>query len=347
MKTTMPQIVGNERLRRRLGDDVLGETLSHAYLLEGPAGSGKHTVAWLLAAALACERKTDGNAPLPCGECPACRKILEGKSPDIITVGREDKATIGVDTVRRIREDVHTLPNDLDFKLYIIEDAHTMTAQAQNALLLTLEEPPSFVRFLLLCENTQTVLETIKSRAPILRTEPVDPDRIAEYLCREVPGALSQRDSAPGEWREILLSCDGCIGRAKQLLDPKVRKPILNRRRLAQEFLDACLTNRQRATRMLAIVGAIGTKRDEANDFLLTLQTAIRDLTMLKRSDVAPLLFYTDREEAMALSDRIPAANLIRMYENCEEARCAITIRNANTRLTLMELALRSGMIRS
>lgn len=347
MKTTMPQIVGNERLRRRLGDDVLGETLSHAYLLEGPAGSGKHTVAWLLAAAHACERKTDGNAPLPCGECPACRKILEGKSPDIITVGREDKATIGVDTVRRIREDVHTLPNDLDFKLYIIEDAHTMTAQAQNALLLTLEEPPSFVRFLLLCENTQTVLETIKSRAPILRTEPVDPDRIAEYLCREVPGALSQRDSAPGEWREILLSCDGCIGRAKQLLDPKVRKPILNRRRLAQEFLDACLTNRQRATRMLAIVGAIGTKRDEANDFLLTLQTAIRDLTMLKRSDVAPLLFYTDREEAMALSDRIPAANLIRMYENCEEARCAITIRNANTRLTLMELALRSGMIRS
>ena len=347
MKITMPQIVGNERLRRRLGDDVLRGTLSHAYLLEGPVGSGKHTIARLLAASLACERKHDENTPLPCGECLSCRKILDGKSPDIMIIGREDKATIGVETVRRIREDAHTFPNDLDFQLYIIEDAHTMTAQAQNALLLTLEEPPSFVRFLLLCENTQTILETIKSRAPVLRTEAVDPDRIAEYLCHEVPGALSQRDSAPGEWREILLSCDGCIGRAMQLLDPKVRKPILNRRRLAQEFLDACLTNRERATRMIALFGAVGAKREDVNEFLLTLQTAIRDLTMLKRSDNAPLLFYTDREEAMALSDRIPAATLIRMYENCEDARCAVTIRNANIRLTLMELALRSGMIRT
>ena len=347
MKITMPQIVGNERLRRRLGDDVLSGTLSHAYLLEGPVGSGKHTISRLLAASLACERKHDENTPLPCGECLSCRKILDGKSPDIMIIGREDKATIGVETVRRIREDAHTFPNDLDLKLYIIEDAHTMTAQAQNALLLTLEEPPSFVRFLLLCENTQTILETIKSRAPVLRTEAVDPDRIAEYLCHEVPGALSQRDSAPGEWREILLSCDGCIGRAMQLLDPKVRKPILNRRRLAQEFLDACLTNRERATRMIALFGAVGAKREDVNEFLLTLQTAIRDLTMLKRSDNAPLLFYTDREEAMALSDRIPAATLIRMYENCEDARCAVTIRNANIRLTLMELALRSGMIRT
>jgi hypothetical protein len=132
-----------------------------------------------------------------------------------------------------------------------------------------------------------------------------------------------------------------------QLLDPKVRKPILNRRRLAQEFLDACLTNRERATRMIALFGAVGAKREDVNEFLLTLQTAIRDLTMLKRSDNAPLLFYTDREEAMALSDRIPAATLIRMYENCEDARCAVTIRNANIRLTLMELALRSGMIRT
>ena len=347
MKSSMPQIVGNPHLRRRLLDDILGGTLSHAYLLEGPAGSGKHTLAWQIAAALACENQKKDGVPLPCGECPSCRKIREGKSPDIMVFGREDRATIGVETVRRIREDVHTFPNDLDFKLYIIEDAHTMTAQAQNALLLTLEEPPSFVRFLLLCENTQTILETVKSRAPILRTESIDPDSIEEYLCRTENAARSLRDSAPSEWREILLSADGCIGRAKQLLDPKMRKPILARRRLAQEFIDATLSNRDRSGRMLAIFGALGAKREEINEWLLTVETALRDLILLKKSETAPLLFYTDREDALALSDRIAAATLFRMYENCEEARCAIFIRNANTRLTLMELSLRSGMIRT
>lgn len=347
MKTDMPEIVGNESLRRRLCEDVRGGTLAHAYMLEGPAGSGKHTVAWQLAASLACERREDPTSPLPCGTCPACRKILEGKSPDIMIIGREDKATIGVETVRALREDVHTFPNDLDFKLYIIEDAHTMTVQAQNALLLTLEEPPSFVRFLLLCENTQSILETIKSRAPVLRTEPIPIETMAEYLCRTDPKAVAARDSSPREWQEILLSADGRIGRVKQLLDPKIRKPILARRELAQEFITACLTSRERASRMIAIGNSIGNKRDEVCDLLLTIETALRDLMMLKKEENAPLLFYPDREEALALSDRIGAATLMRLYEACEEARCAIFIRNANIRLAYMDLVLQAGLIRS
>jgi len=347
MKEAMPRLVGNEGLRRRLCDDVQNGTLSHAYILEGPFGSGKHTVAWQLAAALACERKGEDGIPLPCGACPTCRKIAEGKSPDIITVGREDKATIGVDTIRALREEVHVYPNDLDFKLYIIEDAHTITPQAQNAFLLTLEEPPSFVRFLLLCENTQTILETIKSRAPVLHTSPIPTRVMAEHLCQTEPRALSLRDSSPTEWQDILLSADGCIGRVMQLLDPKVRKPILTRRELARDFIRACLTNRERATRMIAIGTAIGNKRDEVCDYFLTLETALRDLMMLKKEENAPLLFYTDREDALTLSDRLSASTLMRLYEACEEARCAIFIRNANIRLTFMDFVMKAGMIRS
>ena len=347
MKTDMPQIVGNQDLRRRLCDDVRGGTLSHAYILEGPAGSGKHTVARNLAAALSCENRTVGDGILPCGQCPACRKIFEGKSPDIISIGRGDKATIGVETVRAIREEVHTFPNDLDFKLYIIEDAHTMTQQAQNAFLLTLEEPPSFVRFLLLCENTQTLLETIKSRAPVLHTSPVPTQTMAEYLCRTEPSALSLRDSAPREWQEILSEADGCIGRVMQLLDPKVRKPIMARRELVREWIQACLTNRERGSRMIALGNALGSKRDEVSDWFLTLESALRDLMMLKKEENAPLLFYTDREEALALSDRLSASTLMHFYEACEDARCAVFIRNANIRLTFMDFILKAGMIRS
>ena len=347
MKTAMPQLVGNNGLRRRLCDDVLNGTLSHAYILEGPAGSGKHTIAWQLAAALACERKAEDDLPIPCGNCPSCRKIAERKSPDIITIGRDDKATIGIETVRALREEVYVFPNDLEFKLYVIEDAHTMTSQAQNAFLLTLEEPPSFVRFLLLCENTQTILETIKSRAPVLHTAPIPPQVMAEHLCQTEPRAISLRDSAPREWQDILLAADGCIGRVMQLLDPKMRKLIMARRDLAREFIQACLTNRERASRMIAIGSAIGSKRDEVCDFLLTLETALRDLMMLKKEENSPLLFYSDREEALTLSDLLGASTLLRLYEACEEARCAIFIRNANIRLTYMDFVLKAGMIRS
>lgn len=79
---------------------------------------------------------------------PRRRKIFAGISPDVITVTREDgKASIGIDTIRDLRTDVHVMPNELDSKIYIIEDADTMTAQAQNALLLTLEEPPAYLGF--------------------------------------------------------------------------------------------------------------------------------------------------------------------------------------------------------
>ncbi|MBQ7320821.1 MAG: hypothetical protein IJW99_01865 [Clostridia bacterium] len=347
MKKHMPEIVGNERLRRRLCEDIREGTLSHAYILEGPNGSGKHLIARQLAAALACEKRTDPLSPLPCGQCPACRKILGGLSPDVITFGREDKATIGVDTVRALRENAYSYPNDLDFKLYVIEDAHTLTTQAQNAFLLTLEEPPSFVRFLLLCENTQSILETIKSRAPILRTEPIPCETMASHLCRTDPQALAFRDSAPSQWQEILLAADGCIGRVKQLLDPKTRKPILARREDVRQFIHACIDHRERGTRLIALGTAQGNKRDDVCAFLLTLETALRDLMLLKKEENAPLLFFPDREEAIAISDRIGAAMLWRLYETCEEARVAIDIRNANIRLTYLDFLLKAGLLRT
>ena len=122
-------LIGSDELRARLAGDVLEGTLSHAYILEGARGSGKRTLSQAIAAALACERR-DARA-LPCTECPACRKVLEGKSPDVIRVARQkDKASIGVDDVRYLRSDVLIPPNDLENKIYIIEQADLMTEQA-------------------------------------------------------------------------------------------------------------------------------------------------------------------------------------------------------------------------
>ena len=184
MKPVFSDVVGNTALCQRISSDILLQNLSHAYILEGAKGSGKHMLAWRIAAALACDKKEDANAPLPCMSCPSCHKLLGGNSPDVIFVNRGDKATLGVDAIRELKRDIWIAPNDLSAKIYIIEDAHTMTEQAQNALLLTLEEPPSYALFLLLTENAASLLETIRSRAPTLRTEPIEPDEIDKYLSK-------------------------------------------------------------------------------------------------------------------------------------------------------------------
>ena len=156
-----PNIVGNGSLIRRLSRDIAENQLSHAYILEGARGSGRHTLALNAIAAIECSARGEHTAhsPIPCGRCKSCEKILSGKSPDVITIGlAEDRATIGVDAVRALQDDIYTAPNDLSIKAYIIEDADKMTVPAQNAFLLTLEEPPAYVRFILLCENASLLL---------------------------------------------------------------------------------------------------------------------------------------------------------------------------------------------
>ena len=167
-------IVGNDVIRNRLAHSLKNGDLPHACILEGPFGSGKRTIAKHMAASLVCDADTGASQTIPCLTCRNCRRILESNFPDLIFVRREeDKASIGVETVRFIREDVRVTPNDSEHKIYIIEEADLITEQAQNAFLLTLEEPPAYAHFFLLCENAGLLLETIRSRAPIFRTQPL------------------------------------------------------------------------------------------------------------------------------------------------------------------------------
>ena len=221
-------VVGNAPLLDRLRRDVREGRLNHAYILDGAPGSGRHTLARWLCGAIACRNRpgqrtaADENqlgmfdslppvqppadAPLPCGRCEDCRRILEGISPDVRVIGREGKATLGVDSVRFLRQDVLNPPNRLDTKIYIIEDAETMTVQAQNALLLTLEEPPAYVLFLLLCNGTDALLETVRSRAPVLRLAPLPDDDVRDALaahgrCLSEEETARQTEVSGGRWR--------------------------------------------------------------------------------------------------------------------------------------------------
>ncbi|MBP3369439.1 MAG: hypothetical protein J6L85_01695 [Clostridia bacterium] len=342
MKTPMPKIIGNQSLKQRLCNDILSGSLSHAYIIEGANGSGRHTIAMMTAAALACEAKNDISSPIPCLECNSCRKILEGKSPDVITVGTGDKASVRVDVARFIKEDVWILPNDLEDKIYIIEDGDKMTDQAQNAILLTLEEPPSFVHFFILCANAGSLLETIRSRAPILRTEPIDSALIDEYICSHDRRASQMKITSPKEYQELLLTANGGIGKALNLLEPKAWKPIHDLRLLVSGFVDVAI-NVRGAREIIARLTKFSSKRDVLERELALLSDAVRDLIVLKKCDNAPLTFYSDRNEAIELCDRTTLSFLCKLH-----SAVSIAIdenqRNANVRLMMTKMAVSADL---
>lgn len=345
MRNYLAAVAGNDALRERLGRDLEQNALSHAYILEGPRGIGKQTLALELAMALACEHRNDAAHPLPCHSCPSCRKIAAGNSPDVIHVYREeDKATMGVDVVRMLRSDVITVPNDLNFKIYIVHDAHTMTIQAQNAFLLTLEEPPAFVLFFLLCEDAGMMLETIRSRAPVLRMRPVDDERIKAHLLTHAPSPeLSRAASdlharAPEDFAAVLRIAGGCIGTVIDLLDEEKRAPLLKNRKIATDIC-RLLADRGQPDVLLTTLLSLGKKRDEVTSKLGLLQLALRDLLLLHYSDNAEPIFFTDKEAALELCTRFTARELLSTTESVEKAIKALAA-SGNVRLTLVQLMI-------
>ncbi len=343
MKTAFPALAGNKALRERLATDILGHGLSHAYIIEGAKGSGKHTLAYQVAAALSCEKKDDGDLPLPCGLCPSCKKILSGNSPDLIFVKKDpSKAQMGVDIIRSLREDVRLLPNDTDCKVYAIEDAHTMNSQAQNAFLLTLESPPPYVVFLLLCEDSGALLETVRSRAPRLNMQRLTASEVEGYICSADDEAKELRKNFPQEFADILTVAAGSIGQALELLDEKKREPIIARRDLAREFISALESRSPRAGAQL--ISRLPQKRDEILLCLEQIRLALRDLIVAKKSDEGELCFYSSREEAEDVSFALATSDLLDVFDAVEEA-VDLTSANGNVRLILFSLAAKCKLI--
>lgn len=337
MKQFFPLIAGNPLLKARLAPKLLGGTLPHALILEGSVGSGKRTIALEIAMAAACERRDDPAVPLPCGSCEACRKIREGLSPDVLRISRAPgRATLGVDAVRGVRESVRAVPNDLNVKVYIVEDADTMTVQAQNALLLTLEEPPRYVLFLLLATDAGALLETIRSRAPVYRTQPVEESEMRAYLIAHSPEAARLFESSPEQAAGILRMSGGSIGEALSHVGGADRAALLQSRENAARVC-GMLAERASPAALLTLMLTFPRARDELSAQLCMLRLALRDLCLLSRTENAPLCFYTDRESAAELAVRLPLSRWIRCICAVDDAVAALDA-NANVGLTQTRL---------
>ena len=339
MDVRFDNIVGNDALISRISRDVIEGTVSHAYIIEGPEGIGRHTLAKNMIAALSC---TSDNTR-PCGKCKNCEKIFSDKSPDVKVVGFiDDKVTIGVDQIREICDDMVMSPGELGIKCYIIENADKLTVQAQNSFLLSLEEPPEYVRFILICESAHSLLETVRSRAPALRMSKISSDEVEAYVLKNDSRARALKEEDPATFCTLIHAADGRIGKALTLLGARERKAMLEERRFAEEIIS--LLSYPSKERAASLALEIGTKRQTVIKYLIAAEYAIRDLMLLKKSDNVTLCFYTEKDSAQEMATRFTSSSLISLYDAVSGAIEELE-QNSNVRLTVLDMMQRSGLI--
>lgn len=273
-------IVGQEQIKEHLGNALSTGKVSHAYIINGEKNAGKEFIAKVFAMALQCEK----GGLEPCQECHSCKQALSNNHPDIIRVTHEKPNTISVDDIRsQVNNDVAIKPYSSAYKIYIINEADKMTAQAQNAILKTLEEPPAYAVLILLTANLNALLPTILSRCVVLNMKPVSDEQVKKYLMEQL--------QVPDYKAEVCVAfARGNVGKAKALASSEdfenVKAEALSLLKYIQDM---------ELNEIITAIKKIAEYKLEINDYLDIFAVWYRDVLLFKATnDVNHLIF---REE--------------------------------------------------
>ncbi len=335
MKRIFPRLLANDSIKNLCGTDILRGKASHAYIIDGPTGSGKHTAAMEIASAILCEKRERDGIPLPCGECPSCKKIEAGFSTCIEILNRGSAATLQVESIRNMLSGISYLPEDGDYRIYIIEEAEKMTTAAQNALLLSLEEPPAHAVFILLTTDSGALLETIRSRAHILKTELLSSKFIFEQLSDMMHSGIIPK-SDESKLRTAASASSGSLGLAITLCDPSSDSPVIKQMETASELCHNLLF----AGSAEAIIFSrnLSLTRADCEAVLYYAMVNIRDLIALKSGSDHTML-QTDSDGSQNNSAKTTVSKLYYIYSLLETAQNDICKRNASISTVFSSLA--------
>jgi len=292
------RLLGNEHIKANLEMSLEKGHISHFYLISGPEGSGKHTLADLLAAAILCQ-----GTHKPCGSCTPCRKVREKVHPDYITIDDPEKKTVPVDLIREARADIYIQPNESEHKIYLFPRAQDMGIPGQNALLKVLEEPPSYGVFILLTTNADALLPTVRSRCTELRMQPLPGNLLRGVLEQEYTGVSAEAISAAAE------RCGGFLGQAKRLLDEDGQV-----RQETARLVDA-LCKKDALLLMQLLVPLEKSKRDALAELLQDWQM------LLENALTASCGMRTVSDQARRLAAALDSRTLHRQYTLVRKAR--------------------------
>lgn len=330
-------IAGHPRLLALLSRAVARDTMPPALLFAGPAGVGKRQAANAVAAAFNCLQPASSERfeRDACGECAACRRIERGVHPDVITIEPGDSGTIKIEQVRDVIDRAGYRPFEGRRRVVIIDEADALVPPAQNALLKTLEEPPSASVFILVSSMPDSLLDTVRSRCPRLRFGILTPAEVTAVLMRDHKYGESDARAAAAD-------ADGSIGRAlaAQSVD------LLEARAAAQRLLEQTARGGDPAARLNAAKDLAGKKgspaseRDQLAVLLRALASLLRDLGVLASHADPAMLANADLEKDLSrLTSSYDGERSMRAFAAVDAAIAALE-RNASPKIVADWLVL-------
>ena len=303
-------VVGHKDILKYISSAVENNRVSHAYILNGERGSGKKMLANLFAMTLLCE--TGDNEP--CGKCHSCKQAESGNHPDIIRVTHEKPNSISVDDIRtQVNNTVDIKPYQGPYKVYIIPQADMMTPQAQNAILKTIEEPPSYAVFLLLTENAETLLPTINSRCVMLKLRNIKDTLIKKYLMEnlEIPDYKADMCTAFAQ---------GNMGRAIMLANSE---HFIEIREEAVQLLKHI--SEMELNEIVAAVKNISVYKLEITDYLDIIMIWYRDVLLYKATKEIDKVVFKDQLQSIKEQARKSSYEGIELIlESLEKAKARL-----------------------
>ena len=340
---TFDAVIGQEHVTETLKNQVRNDRLSHAYLFIGSRGTGKTTCARILARAVNCEHPVDGN---PCGECAACRGILDGTIMDVVEL--DAASNNGVDNVRALREEALFSPTAVKKRVYIIDEVHMLSTAAFNALLKILEEPPKHLMFILATTELQKVPATILSRCQRHSFRRIDAATLSTYL--ESIAAKEQMKLSHDAAELIARLAEGGVRDALSLLDqcsaadPIDLEAVYNTMGLAgnrrvAELLSGILAHDTEGT--LRRFGAMWMDGKNPASLLSELSGLMRDVLMLHVAPKGAQDLLSGGYDSATLADfarRMTTEELLSAMETVQRATNAL--RDAKNPKMTVELCL-------
>ncbi len=344
---TFGDVKGQDHIVRTLRNQIMSDRIGHAFLFTGTRGTGKTSVAKILASAVNCEHPVDGS---PCGECPSCQAIKSGISMNVVEL--DAASNNGVDSIRDIIEQTEYAPTEGKYKVFIIDEVHMLSTSAFNALLKTLEEPPSYVIFVLATTEVNKLPITVLSRCQEYDFHRISietiRDRMKELIDAE--GAKVTDDAllyiakaADGSMRDGLSILDQCIAfyldREEVTLD-NVLDVLGAADQTVFERLLTCLEERNVSGALDELNQAVMQGRD-LRQFIADFIWFLRNMLIIKSGDHLENMLDLSQNtinEIRAMAENIPTAKLIRYIKVLSDL--SNRIRYSGQRRVEVEVAL-------